>query len=696
MTFTDGSGSRLDDLLSREWLTTNHLGGYAASTIPSLNTRKYHGLLVAALAPPVHRMVLLSRVEEVVHCDGWPTPLACNEYPGTIHPDGHQSLHAFSPDPFPRWAYQGEGWTLGKTLQLLRGQNTVVLTYTLVGARRPIELELRPLLALRSIHDLMYQWNGCLEAEEKSAGHHRVPPTARTPEVFFAHDGVFANGEGVASWYFNTIYRLEQDRGYAGLEDLWCPGVIKWTLAPGETVHFVCSADPIELDRAVAATEVQAAQVDVPVVDSPLRDTDHDLLLRAAEKFLVDLPAEVIAKAPTCRVPMITKFPWSSPSVREALISLPGVLLVTGKTAIAKEMLLSLAARVRNGLIPTEFPEVGAEPVYGGADVSLWFINAVHHYLRYSGDEATAVRLFDTIVQILRAYQFGGSAGIVADPDGLLVCRSPGRGMTWMDAKAGDWVITPRAGRAVEINALWYNAIRIAAELAEHRVAPAQPNRCREMYELAARVQQSFNQRFWNVQTGCCCDVIDDHGSDPSIRPNQLLAISLPYPVLSPDRHVAVLERIRRDLLTPMGLRTLAPSDHGYQGRYAGDLVSRERACHNGSVHPWLLGAYVTAHVKVFGRSPKVRDDSRRLLKGCLMHLRADGLGNLPELFDGDSPHRPNGAIASATATGELLRCYVEDILDLSPWSTNTAAVAPSALAASLNVTVAPKVATKR
>src|SRR5437667_7236675 len=185
---TDGPGHRLDDLLTREWLTVNHLGGYASSTVPSLNTRKYHGLLVAAMAPPVRRLVLLSRVEEVVHCDGWPTPLACNEYPGTIHPDGYQSLHAFSSEPFPRWAYQGDGWTLEKSLQLLRGQNTVVLTYTLIGAARPLDLELRPLLALRPIHDLMYQWNGRLDAEEKSpAGHHRVPPTSRTPEVFFAH-----------------------------------------------------------------------------------------------------------------------------------------------------------------------------------------------------------------------------------------------------------------------------------------------------------------------------------------------------------------------------------------------------------------------------------------------------------------------------------------------------------------------------
>ncbi|MEA2707847.1 MAG: hypothetical protein QOF78_448 [Phycisphaerales bacterium] len=700
MTPTDGSGRRLDDLLRREWLITNHLGGYASSTVPSLNTRKYHGLLVAAMTPPVHRMVLLSRVEEVVHCDGWPTPLACNEYPGAIHPNGNEVLRAFAHEPFPRWAYQGEGWSIEKSLQLIDGANAVVLTYTLLG-KKPVDLEVRPLLALRSMHELTYQWNARLEAEEKSPGHHRIPPTARTPEVFFAHDGDEFDGKigeegatGSAAWYFNTIYRCEQERGYAGLEDLWSPGVIKWLkLAPGESVHFVCSADPIDLEKAVAAVEMQAAQIEnAAQIATPLpaRDTDHDLLLRAARAFTIEQSPEQIEKS---AIAMITKLPWSPPSVRDALIAMPGILLVTGKFAEAKAMLLGLAARVRNGLVPTEFAEDASEPEqFSGADTSLWFVNAIWQYLRYTGDEQTvAKKLLDVAMQIVRTYHYGANPGISADRQGLLECCSPGRGFTWMDAKVGEWVVTPRAGRPVELNALWHNAVKICATLCEH---VGQTSRARELNLLGDTIAVAFNQKFWNEREQCCFDVVTEHFSDPAIRPNQLLAISLPFAVLNLDRHAAAIEVVRRELLTPFGPRTLSPREHSYCGRYGGDVVSRDRAYHQGCVHPWLLGQFITAHLRVSGRGEAARNEARKLLDACLSHMRGDGLGQLCELFDGDGPHRPGGAIASAPAVGELLRCYVEDILDRSPAKAQATAGTPAAL--NLAMTPPPNAVTKR
>ena len=671
---TDGSGQRggrqgrLDDLLRREWLVTNHLGGYASSTVPCLNTRKYHGLLVAAMAPPVHRMVLLSRVEEVVHCDGWPTPLACNEYPGTIHPNGNEVLRAFSHEPFPRWAYQGEGWSIEKSLQIVEGDNTVVLTYTLLG-QKPVDLELRPLLALRSMHELTYQWNAGIAAEEKAKGHHRVPPTGRTPEVFFAHDGEEFDADA-ANWYFNTIYRCEQDRGYAGLEDLWSPGVIKWTkLLPGESVHFVCSADPIDLEKAVALTELQCARVTPPV---PTRDTDHDLLVRAAEAFVLDLSPEQIER---CGTAIITKLPWSPPNVRDALIAMPGVLLVTGRFAQAKAMLLGLAARVRNGLVPTELPEDASEPEhFSGADTSLWFVNAIWQYLRYTGDEATVSKLLHTAMQIVRTYQYGANGGIRADRESLLECCAPGEPLTWMDAKVGEWVITPRAGRPVEVNALWYNAVRICATIAQQL---GQASRARELNLLGDMIAIAFNRRFWNEKENCCFDVVSDHGPDPSIRPNQVLAISLPFAVLNADRHAAVIDRVRDELMTPLGPRTLSPRDPSYLGRYGGDVVSRDRAYHQGSVHPWLLGQFVSAELRVKGRGEAARKDARRRLDGSLASMRTDGLGLLCELFDGDAPHRAGGATASAPAVGELLRCYVEDVVDQTPTHLSPAAKGP-------------------
>ncbi len=650
-------GMPLDALLEREWLITNGAGGYGCSTAVGLNTRKYHGLLVAAMTPPVRRMVLLSRVEETLHLNGWPHALACNEYPGTIHPEGHRLLKAFCAGPYPRWAYQGDGWTLEKSVQLVRGENTVVISYTLLGADCPAELEARPLLALRSMHDLMYQWNGRLAAENKTSRHHRVPPTLRTPEVFFAHDGAF--NAAPACWYLNTIYRREEQRGYSGLEDLWNPGVVRWRLSPGQTVHFICSAEPIELDRTLATLDAQAIPRATARTIASLPDTTQDLLVASARAYACDA-----IDASQLSMRLLTGFPWASPSVRDALIAFPGVFLVTQNFAGAKALLQSLAAKLDHGLLPSGLPEDGADPVYRGADISLWFINALWQYLRYTGDEQTVSRLLDVATEIITEYRHGTGLGIATDADGLLKTHAPGSGTTWMDAKIGDWVVTPRAGRPVELNALWHNALRIVAELCERFGRTKQAS---ELCELAAKTQASFNRKFWNPERGCCYDVVDDHGADPSVRPNQLLAISLPFPVLAIERHPALLEKVHRALLTPFGLRTLAPDDLVYHARYTGDVVSRDRAVHQGCVFPWLLGHWVTAYLRVLGRGATTRREALRFLQPCLEHVQGAGLGHLCELFDGDSPHRPGGTIGSAASVGEILRAYVEDVLDQGP-----------------------------
>jgi predicted glycogen debranching enzyme len=650
-------GLPLDALLEREWLITNGVGGYACSTSVGLNTRKYHGLLVAAMTPPVRRMVLLSRVEETLHLNGWPHALACNEYPGTIHPEGHRLLKAFCAGPFPRWAYQGEGWTLEKSVRLVRGENTVVVSYTLLGADCPAELEVRPMLALRAMHDLAYQWNGRLNAENKGKGHHRVPPTHRTPELFFAHDGTL-NG-APACWYLNTIYRCEEQRGYSGLEDLWNPGVVRWRLSPGQTVHFVCSAEPIELERTLAKLDDEAGHAATTRDIASLPDATQDLLVGSARTYACDA-----LDTSELSMRLLTGFPWASPSVRDALIAFPGVFLVTKNFAGAKALLQSLATKLDHGLLPSGLPENGSAPVYHGADVSLWFINSLWQYLRYTGDEETVSRLLDAVQEIVTEYRHGTLLGIATDADGLLKTHAAGIGTTWMDAKVGDWVVTPRAGRPVELNALWYNALRIAGELCERFGRTAQAG---DLRDLAAKAQASFNRKFWNGDRGCCFDVVADHGTDPSVRPNQILAISLPFPVLSSDRHPTLLEKVHRALLTPVGLRTLAQDDPSYQGRYAGDVVARDRAYHQGSVFPWLLGPWVTAYLRVLGRSATTRREALRFLEPCLEHVQGTGLGHLCELFDGDAPHRPGGAIASAASVGEVLRAYVEEILDQGP-----------------------------
>lgn len=660
-----------DDLVAREWLIANGVGGYASSTVPCTNTRKYHGLLVAAMASPVRRMVLLSRVEESFFHQGRRHDLASNQYPGTNYPQGYTLLRAFSVDPFPRWGYQAEGWTLEKQLRVPSGRNAVVLTYTLWNGEGGGALELRPLMAMRPIHELMFQWNGRLSAQKVSPIRYRIPPTHRTPEVFFSHHGEF---DSHSLWYLNTIYRREQERGYAALEDLWSPGAVRFTLAPGQSVHFVCSADPMDVDEALRLLEF--APPAVPTGSPATPDPDLETLHRSARPFIVNAACEgPSGQATAC----VTDYPWGRPSGRDAMIAFTGLLLATGRFIEARSVLLAAAQNLRDGLLPSEYPEDGSEPLYRGADVSLWFVNAVWQYLRYTGDDATVKdHLLAPVFQILDAYRTGTRLGIAMDADGLISSRAPGLATSWMDAKLGDWVITARAGRPVELNALWYNALRIGAEVAE-RFESGPPGPA-SIAALASQVVAAFNSRFWNDPASCCFDVIDDRARDAAIRPNQLLAISLPFPILSLDRAPRMLETVRQELLTPVGLRTLSPRDPSYLGRYRGDVVSRDRAYHNGSVFPWLLGPYVSAYLKVNGRTENALAQVRQLLKGCLDRIRGDGLGNLCELFDGDPPHTADGAVASARSVGEVLRCYAEDVLDLRPGAQSKAAGAPSQL----------------
>lgn len=712
------SSGSFDELISREWITVNHAGGYASSTPAGINTRKYHGLLVASLAAPVRRMVILSRVQETIQRHGWPYELSSSEYPGTIHPQGHQLLRAFDHHPFPRWAWQADGWTIEKQLRLIQGQNTVVLSYTLQAATEPVELELRPLFALRSIHELMGQFNGRLSAEAYSQHQWRLPATHRSPEVFFAADATFAN-EGC--WYLNTHYRCEQERGYQCLEDLWMPGTIRWTLKPGQTVHFACSTEPINLDRTLTRWAQEAdslammistpadwagsarknspggadlpelpelSQLPTDAIDLPQADLDKpgvnrsriinraisiwaggkpedavlEMLTHAGAQFLLRTPAE------PGRDPVTTisgNLHWSAPQTRNGLIGFTGLMLATGRHATARTYLQWLAMHMHAGLIPSEFPEDGAAPIYHGADISLWFVQAVWDYLRYTNDQVTVRRHFlPAIGEIIARYSLGTLLGIGVDHSGLLGSHSPGIATTWMDATVGEWMVTPRQGRTVELNALWYNALRIGSLLASRF---EQPDLAGQWEYMAHRAQQSFNAHFWNEEMGQCHDVLADHGRDPSLRPNQVLAVSLPFAILEMNRHQRLLDRVTDELLTPYGLRTLSQRENGYQRRCGQGIVNRQRASHQGTVYPWLLGPYISAMLRVHGRGHLMRQQAMGWIQQCMDHMAGPGLGQMPECFDGDAPHRPGGAMAAVASVGQLLRVYVEDVLDRCP-----------------------------
>lgn len=625
-----GLPSDLGSLIEREWLATNGLGSYASSTIPGLNTRKYHGLLVAAMSPPAHRMVLLSRTEETVTVDGRDYPLDCNEYPGVIFPRGEKLLKNFDSHLNPRWEYAAEGWRLRRQLRLVKGRNTVVLSYTNVG-NSAIELAVRPMLALRSVHTLNYQWNGRLRVEKHAKNQIHIPATSRTPEVFIAHDGAFTPS---SHWYLNQIFRLEERRGYAGLEDVWTPGIVRYTLEAGQTTHLVCSAEPIEWISALREPQPRKA-----IDDPTLR-----LLTRAAEQFVVTRPS-------TREVTSVAGYPWLEPSARAQLIAFTGMFCVTGRFDEARDVLLELASRFESGLLKGE-----------AADVSLWFVHAVWDYHRYSSDTETTRKLLGITIGILTAFRGGNAAGVTVTADGLLNYRPDAGAATWMNGKLGDCLLTPRHGIAIETNALWFNAMKIASDLA----ARFDRSESDGLKQLAEQIQIAFNQRFWNPEAGCCFDVIDGDCKDVSIRPNQLLAISLPFAVLDQSRWASVVEVVRRELLTLLGVRTLDARDPAYQPVCEGNVEARERACFNGAAHPWLLAHYVRASVKASGVR-RVRSDAAAVIEPLLHYMRERGTGQLPEVFDGDAPHAPGGAPASAVSICELLRCYTEDVVGQAP-----------------------------
>ncbi|MGA2497657.1 MAG: amylo-alpha-1,6-glucosidase [Tepidisphaeraceae bacterium] len=649
----DLSWPQFDEVIVREWLLGLGNGAYASSTVCNCNTRKYHGLFVASMASPVRRMVVLSRVDAVVRTGGQTFDLATNEYPGAINPAGHKFLRAFSHEPFPRWGYQGEGWTIEQDLRPLPGGNTVLLVYTLLGGHAAVELDLHPLFALRGIHELMHQADISLLAQPAGDRQFRIPATLRTPEVFFAHDADFVR-QGF--WYLNNYYRREEQRGYDCLEDLWAPGIVRCHLNPGQSAHFVCSTEPIDFlatlqqlkDHAEAAAPPYLATHDDRVLGS---------LLNAAHQHVVRMQDGTVS--------VMSGYPYAPAGGRDAMICLPGLLLVPGRLDEARGLLDAFAGQLRGGIMPSLLAEDGTGWRYLAADTSLWFINSVWAYLRYGGDESFVVsRMLPVIQQIIDASLEGAGLGVKIDDEGLFYCGNAGEPTSWMDARTIEGPVTPRIGRPVCAGALWYNALRIGGELWRLAGRDATADR---LLRHAQRTRGSFNRLFWNSAADCCHDVIEDQVADASIRPNQILAVSLPFPVLDASRHRLVLARVMSELLTPVGVRTLSPSDPKYRGVYAGGVVARDRAQHQGSAFPWLLGPLVTAHMRVFGRNDATRAEARAMLSGCLGYMLDDGNGHICELFDGDAPHRPGGNLASARSVSEVLRCVAEDVLEITP-----------------------------
>src|SRR5580700_952813 len=649
----------LEVALRREWLETNGLGGFASSTIIGLNTRRYHGLLVAATKPPVGRVALLSKLEEILFIDGQPFELSANRYPGVVHPKGFRYLKQFSLDPFPVFTYEVEGIEIEKSVFMIHGENSTVIQYELRKVNCPemskkLCLEIRPLIAFRDYHSTTHENDAIDSAVQERSGLASLTPYRGLPTLHLAHDAIDLQKTG--DWYRNFEYEVERERGLDCSEDLFNPLVLRFDLHLRRHASMVASTERCDVDQADQYRQMEITRRKKAVVTSPIEDSFAQSLTAASDQYLVSRGDEKT---------VIAGYHWFGDWGRDTMIALPGLTLPTRKYEIARSILRTFANHVHQGLLPNRFPDGGETPEYNTVDATLWFFEAARAYLAYTGDlEFVGDELYPVLVDIISWHARGTRYGIKVDASGLLASGELGIQLTWMDARVGDWVVTPRRGKPVEIQALWYNALCIMEDLASRFGNEAGRRGYRHM---AAVAQWSFNRLFWNEKLGCLYDVVNGGPPDPSIRPNQIFAVSLPHSVLPLDRAGSVVEKVKEHLLTPFGLRTLAPSDRLYRGKYTGGPKERDGAYHQGTVWPWLLGPFITAYMKVNGRSEEARRQAQAWLSPLESHLAEAGLGHVSEIFEGDAPHRSCGCIAQAWSVAEILRAYSEDVRGMRP-----------------------------
>jgi predicted glycogen debranching enzyme len=639
----------LNNALTREWIVTNGLGGYASSSILGANTRRYHGLLVVALKPPAERTVLLSKIDEEIEVAGTTYRLGTNEYEsGTINPDGYLFLDCVDFDGMiPTFVYRAANFSLAKTIWMEYEHHTTYIRYTLDASSQPIQLTLLPLCTYHNSHQELRgnsTWHFNTQVQNGdvtiTATEGALPMRLiTTPAASFVP---------LDLWYWRFRHRVEQERGLDSVEDLNLPGLFRVRLQPGESFTVIATTDNADsVDRDAAASYGRAHARQVAIAQNARDDFEKQLFL-AGDQFIVrrtvqDQPLHTI----------IAGYPWFSDWGRDTMIALEGLTLVTGRYDQARDILLAFSRYVDQGMLPNRFPDesVDSAPVeYNTVDATLWYFHAISRYVEVTQDKKLLTDLFPILESIIDWHIKGTRYNIHVDPaDGLLYAGVPGVQLTWMDAKVGDWVVTPRIGKPVEVNALWYRALRLMEQWASDLGFSAA-----RYAEMAQKVRQSFD-RFWCAEGGYLYDVIDTpNGNDSSVRPNQLFAISLADDLVSRDRAQSALDTVTRTLLTPVGMRSLSPHNANYHAVYRGDQHQRDAAYHQGIVWTWLIGAYVDAFMRIYNDSPLLRSwfDSFRV------HFAEAGIGSISEIFEAELPHRPAGCMAQAWSVAEVLRAY--------------------------------------
>ncbi len=639
---------------SREWLCTNGIGGFASGTVSGLLTRRYHGLLVAALKPPLGRTLLVAKLDETVEYDGLRCPLFANRWAdGTVHPHGYREIERFRLEgTTPVWTYACADMLLVKRIWMEPGANTTYVQYRLLRARGPVRLELKALVNYRDYHSTTSSDGWFMRVEAVPGGLRVVAFEGAQPFALLAEG---AEVQPAHDWYRGFGLAVEKERGLDSREDHLHAGTFRATLSPDASLTLVCSSEAaLSADGNVAWERRRQVEADLlarwraayPAASQAPAWIEQ--LVLAADQFVVRRPLPDDKDG----MSVIAGYHWFGDWGRDTMISLPGLSISTGRPDVAKRILTTFARFVNQGMLPNRFPDAGEEPEYNTVDATLWYFEAIRAYHTATGDDTLLGQLFPVLEEVIRWHRKGTRYGIGEDPaDGLLRSGEPGVQLTWMDAKIGDWVVTPRTGKAVEVNALWYNALRSMASFARRLTKPVE-----SWKQLADRVQASF-ARFWNEAGGSCYDVIDGpEGNDPALRPNQIFAVSLPESPLALERQRRVVDVCARHLLSPFGLRSLAPGHPQYRGRYLGGPAERDAAYHQGPVWGWILGPFALAHLKVYGD----REAARAFLEPLAHHLADYGVGSIAEIFDGDPPFTPRGCIAQAWSVSETLRAWME------------------------------------
>ncbi|HEV2352466.1 MAG TPA: amylo-alpha-1,6-glucosidase [Terriglobia bacterium] len=639
---------------AREWLITNGIGGFAAGTMAGLLTRRYHGLLVAALKPPLGRTLLVTKIDEVAEYEGKTFVLGANRWAGgAVDPRGYEFIERFHLEgTTPVWTYALDGALLEKRVWMEQGANTTYVSYRLVRSPGALHLASKVLINYRDFHSCTHAGDWRMDVQPVDHGLRVIAFPGATPFYLLSSQ---ATAESVHDWYRNYDLAVERYRGLEACEDHLHAATFGATLAPGDGVTLVLSTESApHVDSSSAfGRRLQHERSLLVRWDSAQPSLKKSTppwalqLVLAADQFIVARPN---AQNPRART-VIAGYPWFGDWGRDTMIALPGLTLITGRSEISKDILRTFARFVDRGMMPNTFPEGGEPPHFNTVDAALWYFEAARQYFAATRDSAMLRELFPILAEIISQYTKGTRFNIHADPaDGLLYAGESGVALTWMDAKVGDWVVTPRVGKPVDVNALWFGALLTMA-----RLARSQKKNSSEYESMALRAREGF-RRFWNATSQCCFDVLDGpEGNDARFRPNQILAVSLSERLLSAEQRRAVVDACERELLTPSGLRSLSPRDPQYRGHYGGPPHERDAAYHQGTVWGWLLGPFVLAHLQVY----QDRARAAAFLEPAAQAILEFGLGTVGEIFDGDAPFAPRGCIAQAWTVGELLRAWV-------------------------------------